>query len=121
MKKIISTVLVCVLLLGCVLSLASCSKMLMGKYEVALTDDNKTTYEFTPLKVTRTTSMGALGFSKTETTEGKYKIAENDKGELEISFTWEGSEDVETYSFSRGEEDGVEYIKLGLIKLNKVK
>lgn len=121
MKRIISTLLVCVLLLGCVFTLASCGKMLTGKYEAAITDENKVTYEFSPFKVTRTTTVGALGFSKTTTTEGKYKIAENDKGELQITFTWEGSEDAETVSFAKGEEDGAKYIKLGLVKLTKVK
>ncbi len=122
MKRIISTILVCVLLLGCVMTLASCGKTLSGTYEVAITDENKTTYEFSMNKVTKTTSVGALGFSKTETVEGKYKIAENDEGELKITFTWEvdGAEESETLDFSSGEEDGVEYIKLGVLKLTKV-
>ena len=115
MKKIISTVLVCVLLLGCVLTLASCSKMLMGTYEMKITDGNKTTLEFTPFKVTSTVTV--LGESKS--TEGKYKIAENDEGKLEITFTWEGEEDVETLSFSQGEEDGKKYIRIGLITYYK--
>ena len=118
MKKIISTVLVCVLLLGCVLTLASCGKMLMGTYEMKITDGNKTTLEFTPFKVTRTVTV--LGES--ESTEGKYKIAENDEGKLEITFTWEGEEEPETMSFSQGEEDGVKYIELGgILKFKKVK
>ena len=118
MKKIISTVLVCVLLLGCVLSLASCDSMLMGTYEMKITEGNKTTLEFSPFKVTKTVTI--LGESKV--TEGKYKIAENDEGKLEITFTWEGEEEAETLSFSKGEEDGVKYIELGgLLKFEKVK
>ena len=92
--------------------------MLMGTYEMKITDGNKTTLEFTPFKVTRTVTV--LGES--ESTEGKYKIAENDEGKLEITFTWEGEEEPETMSFSQGEEDGVKYIELGgILKFKKVK
>ena len=121
MKRIISTILVCVLLLGCMMTLASCSKMLMGKYEAAISDENKTTYEFTPFGVTKTTSIGAFGFAKTETVEGKYKIAENEDGKLEITFTWEDSDDTVTLPFSQGEEDGVKYVEIGLVRYNKAK
>ena len=76
MKRIISTILVCVLLLGCVLSLASCGKMLFGKYESKLTEDNKTVYDFSIGKVTRTDTIGIAGLTKDTVTEGKYKINE---------------------------------------------
>ena len=121
MKRIISTILAFILLLGCVFTLASCEKMLMGKYEAVLTDENKTTYEFTPFGVTKTTSIGAFGFAKTETVEGKYKIAENEDGKLEITFTWEDSDDTVTLPFSQGEEDGVKYVEIGLVRYNKAK
>ena len=122
MKKIISTILVCVLLLGCVMTLTSCGKMLSGKYELVLSESNRTSYEFSFNKVTRTITAGALGFTKDEVTEGKYKINEVEDGEFEITFTWDvdGEEKIETVSFSQGEEDGVKYIKLGIVKYNKV-
>lgn len=125
MKKIISTILVCVLLLGCVMSLSSCSNMLTGKYEAevdALVAGGKVVYDFTPFGYTKTTTAEVLGFSKDTVEEGKYKIAENDDGELTITFTYEvdGEEKSETVAFSKGEEDGVKYIKLGLVKLTKV-
>ena len=65
MKKVISMTLVCVLLLGCVFALASCGKTISGTYELALSEDNKTTYEFSGRKVTKTVTAGLLGFSKT--------------------------------------------------------
>lgn len=122
MKRIISTILVCALLLGCVLSLASCGKMLFGKYEFKVTDSNKVVYDFSIGKVTRTTTTGLGGYTKDTVTEGKYKINEVENGEFEITFTWDvdGEEEIETVSFSQGEEDGVKYIKLGLFKYNKV-
>ncbi|MBQ9071493.1 MAG: hypothetical protein IJY23_09155 [Clostridia bacterium] len=122
MKRIISTLLVCVLLLGCVFTLASCGKMLSGKYEASISDENKTTYEFSMNKVTKTTSIGAFGFAKTTTTEGKYKITENDEGKLKITFTWEvdGAEESETFNFDKVETSDSEYIELNGIKFTKV-
>ena len=119
MKKIISTVLVCVLLLGCVMSLASCGKMLSGKYELELTESNVIAYEFSFNKVTRTVTTGALGFTKESVTEGTYKITETDDQKYSITFTWEvdGEEDIETVSFSKGED----YIELSGLKFTKVK
>ena len=122
MKRIVSTLLVCVLLLGCVLTLASCGKTLSGKYELAVSEDNKTTYEFSLTKVTRTTKSGLAGFTKETVTEGKYEINEVEDGEFEITFTWDvdGKEEIETVAFSEGEENGVKYIKLGIFTFNKV-
>ena len=125
MKKIISTILVCVLLLGCVMSFTSCSKMLYGKYEAevdAVVAGGKVVYEFTPFGYTKTTTTEVLGFEKDSVEEGKYKITENEDGDLTITFTYEvdGKEEAESFSFSQGEEDGVKYVKLGLIKYTKV-
>lgn len=125
MKKIISTILVCVLLLGCVMSLSSCGKMLMGKYEAqvdAIVAGGKVVYEFTPFGYTKTTTTEVLGFEKSSVEEGKYKIAENDEGELTITFTYEvdGEEKTESVAFSQGEEDGVKYVKLGIVKYTKI-
>ena len=125
MKKLISTILVCVLLLGCVMSFTSCSKMLLGKYETevdAVVAGGKVVYEFTPFGYTKTTTTEVLGFAKDSVEEGKYKITENEDGDLTITFTYEvdGKEEAESFSFSQGEEDGVKYVKLGLIKYTKV-
>ena len=123
MKKTISAVLVCVLLLSCVFALTSCGKILNGTYEFKLTDDNKTTYDFSMNKCTKTTTMGAIGFTKSETVEGKYEINEVEEGKFEITFTWDvdGEEKIETVSFAEGEENDVEYIKLGALRYDKQK
>ena len=123
MKKIISTVLVCVLLLGCVMSLASCGKMLSGKYECKITESNVITYEFSLNKVTKTVTAGAFGYTKDTVTEGTYKIAETGNSEYSITFTWnvDGAEEIETLDFAQGEEDGVKYIKLDGLKYTNVK
>ena len=120
MKRIISTLLVCVLLVGCVFSLAACGKKLSGKYELDALIGSKT-YEFSGKKVSITYEVA--GFEKT--IEGEYKIDENDDGDLEITFTFaDDEEDADdyagTFSFAEGKEGDVEYIKIGLSKFNKV-
>ena len=119
MKRIVSTLLVCVLLLGCVFSLTACSKILNGKYELDAVVGSKT-YDFSLTKVTITYEL--LG--KDTTIEGKYKIAENDDGDLEITFTFEDEEKAEdyagTFSFAKGKEGDTEYIKIGGVKYTKV-
>ena len=120
MKRIISTLLVCALLLGCVLTMASCSRVLMGEYELDAGLGSKT-YEFAiPNKVVITYEV----LTVEKTIEGTYKIAENEDGDLEITFTFENEEESEgyagTFSFAQGEEDGVKYIKIGGLKYTKV-
>ena len=108
MKRILSAILVCVLLVGCVVGMASCGKKLSGKYSDAA---GVTTYEFSGSKVTLTVSI--LG---TKTYEGEYSIEENDEGKQVITFTF-GEEADDKYSGNfvlvEGEEDGKKYIKLG--------
>ena len=84
MKRIISTLLVCVLLLGCVFTLASCGKMLSGKYEADVGVAGAK-YEFSGKKVTITVQV--LGFEKSY--EGTYKIGENDDGKETITFDFD--------------------------------
>jgi uncharacterized protein YbbC (DUF1343 family) len=119
MKRIISTFLVCVLLVGCVFSLAACGKKLSGKYQLDAIVGGKT-YEFKGKNVVITYEL--VGIEKS--IEGEYSIAENDKGNLEITFTF--ADDVEdaddykgTFAFAEGEEDGVEYIKIAGVKYKK--
>ena len=118
MKRIISTVLVCVLLVGSIFALASCGKMLSGKYELDAVVGG-TSYEFKGNKVTVTFEL--LGFEKSS--DGTYKIAENENGDTEITFTFE-SKDAEkyagTFAFSEGAEDGEKYIKIAGVKYKKV-
>lgn len=117
MKKIISLALVCVLMLGCVFTLASCGKTLSGDYQDSL---KVTTYSFKGNKVTLTID-NIIGDDTV--IEGKYEIGENDEGKTVITFTFEGEDSEEhsgSYDFSEGEEDGAKYIKIGIVKYNKV-
>ena len=109
MKRIISTILVCVLLLGCVFTLASCGKTLSGTYaaDLALV---KVTYEFKfGGKVTLTVDP-VVG--NTATYEGKYEVIDDTN---EITLIFEDSEAKEyggTSSFTTGEEEGVKYTEV---------
>lgn len=112
MKKTVSTLLVCVLLVGCLLTLVSCGKSITGSYE-AETILGDVTYKFElGGKVTKTTDP-LIG--KNETVEGEYKF--NDAGD-EITLTFNG--ESSTHSYVEGEEGGVKYIKLDLVKYTKV-
>ena len=117
MKKIISMTLVCMLLIGCVLTLASCGKTLSGKYSAG-SGVFGTTYDFKGKNVTITFYL--LG---TETTsEGTYEITTDENDKEIITFTFE-NEDAEDYngefSFTEGTEGGVDYIKIGGVKYEK--
>ncbi len=117
MKKIISLILALTLVLGMVFTLASCGKMLSGKYQSGIT-----TYDFAGNKVTVTYEI--LGFQKS--IEGTYKIAETDEGKMTITFTFEGAEEgsdeyAGEFAFAEGTENGEDYIKIGLLKYTKVK
>ena len=116
MKKVLSAILVCVLLLGTVFSLAGCSSV-SGEYEADLIT-SVNTYKFGMFgKVTLTVDPIALDAT---TYEGKYKINEDTN---EITFTFD-SEDADlyegTFDFSSGEEDGEKYVKINYVKYKKV-
>ncbi len=117
MKKIISTILVCVLLVGTVFTLASCG-MISGTYKSGVT-----TLEFSGNKLKITESAEILGKVVSDEWECKYKIEETDDGRT-ITFTYEEDADEHhflngTLTFSDGEEDGTKYIKIGIITYEK--
>ncbi len=117
MKRIISTLLVCVLLLGCVFTLASCGKTLSGKYETEILG-SKVTYDFAVGGKVAITVDPLVG--NTETYEGKYEI-NDETGEITFVFEDEDAKDYSgTSDFAEGEEDGVKYIKIDGVKLTKV-
>ncbi len=103
MKKIISTLLVCVLLIGCVMTFASCNK-LSGKYENT-TLGVTTTLEFDG----DTVKTSAMGFS----VEGTYEI---DDDKITITYEENGKTISETTSFEKGKDfiliDDVKYEKV---------
>ena len=120
MKKIISLMLVCVLLVGAALALASCGKTLSGKYSLKAFGAETVSFTFSGNKV----SLVLLS-QEDSAIEGTYKIGENDKGDSIITFDFGDNEDAEDYSgdlpFSQGEEDGVKYIKIAGVKYTKAK
>ena len=118
MKKLASAILVCVMLLSCLLTLASCSRSLSGTYEntsFAVT----TSYKFEAKKVSISYSLG--GFSYTY--DGEYEIKDNDEGKTVIVFTFgdDGAAKYEgEFDFAQGTEDGKPYIKIGGTQYTKV-
>ena len=121
MKKTISMLLVCALLIGCVFALASCAKTLSGKYELG-SNVLGTSYEFNGNKVTITYKV--LGFEKTAA--ATYEIKKNDAGEEVIVIALDtGAEDsadeyAGEFSFIEGKEGDTSYIKIGGVQYNKV-
>ena len=110
MKKILSVVLACALLVGCLFTLASCGGV-SGSYSAELSvfgQSASTTYDFHGSKVDIITKTTILGNVNTETVEASYKIADG-----EITITTEDGEN--TYTFEEG--DG--YIKIAGIQYNK--
>lgn len=118
MKKILSVALVCVLLVGAMLTLTSCAKQLSGTYEIDAVVASKT-YKFSGNNVTITVSAIAgddIVYS------GTYEIAEDEAGKQTITFTFpidkEGVDEYEgTVSFMEAEDGS--YIKIGGIKYKK--
>lgn len=129
MKKTISTILVCVLLVGSLLTLASCevAGFVFGTYSRTDTVivDITTTYEFSLTEVTKTTTTDNLiGSGQSTTTQTmKYKVGENDEGEKIIAFTVETDDGSKTteYSFNSGKDDGGSYIEIGGTRYYSVK
>ena len=118
MKKIISLLVVCIMLVGVVFSLASCGTMLSGKYTADVVFANMT-YEFSLNKVTLTVDP-IVGNNAVY--EGKYVI-EGEEGDQKITFTFEDKEAEEystTESFSKITKDGEDYIQIGLVTYKKV-
>lgn len=113
MKKTISAVLVCALLVCTLLSLVSCGKMFMGTYKYEGLTQN-ITYEFKlGGKVVRTIDP-ILGDNIVD--EGEYEI-NSDASEITLTFGDESS----THSFVEGKEGDVKYIKIDIMQFNEVK
>ena len=132
MKKIVSAVLVCVLMLSCVLALASCAKVITGTYEHIYGSEAagyKVTYEFSATKVTATRQViSAIGNLEPTVQNGTYEISESEDGSKTITFTWEdGSKNEEgvaepgkPLSFSEGNKDGKAFIEIAGVEFVKV-
>lgn len=129
MKKTISTILVCVILLGSLLSLASCevAGFVFGTYSRTDTFivDITTTYEFSLTEVTKTVATDNLiGSGQSTTTETmKYKVTTNEDGKKVIVFTVETDNGSQTseYSFNSGSDDSGAYIEINGTRYYSVK
>ncbi len=111
MKRIVSSILVCVLLVGCVLALASCGGP-SGTYK---DKSGVTTLTFKGSQVTI-----ALG---DWSTVANFKIEGKDDDRT-ITFSYsEGQEKSTsfdgTFDYSEGTEDGVDYIRIGFFAFEK--
>ena len=121
MKKFTKVIAIVLVLVTLVCVFASCSKKLSGKYQGEMNlviAKYQVTYNFSGSKVTVThTTSNVITGSETTTVEGKYEITESDNG-MEITFTFEGDDDVAksaTYLFEEGED----YIKINGVKYTK--
>ena len=123
MKKTLRFIAVAMVAVMLCLTLASCGKTISGKYEAeidVLLASYTATYEFSGNKVEITKkSTTILGTVDTLTLNGTYEITEKDDGTMEITITLENDDDdikSGTYVFEEGEN----YIKIGLVKYDKV-
>ena len=130
MKKVLSTVLVCVLIVGSLLSLASCGNTISGTYEgeVNLIAAKYTvTYSFkgNSVEIKRQLSSDIVSLNPA-VVNATYEIKEDENGNKTITFDY-GDADTEdgmqeegvALSFSEGTEDGVKFIKIAGVKYNK--
>ena len=124
MKRIVSAVLVCLLLVGSAFALASCGGI-SGTYENAATS---TTVEFSGDTVNISWSTEFLGAKVSKDTSAKYEIKENDDGDKVIVFTYEEGADQHLtligdteFDFSEGTVDGAKFIKIGALTYTEKK
>ena len=121
MKKSIRIMAVVMALLMVTFVFASCGKTLKGAYEAEIDLailKYTATYEFSGSKVEITKKTTVVGNVNTVSFEGKYEIAENDDGSMEITITLE-SEDDEIKSGTYTFEEGEDYIKIAGIQYTK--
>ncbi len=115
--KILALALVAIMLCT---ALVSCGKKISGEYKALdvelLGQKASVTYTFKGNTYEKTTETTFLGQVKTETEEGTYKIVKNDDDTMEITMTEKDAEKGNTYTFAEGED----YIKIGMMKLDKV-
>lgn len=129
MKKTISTILVCVLLVGTLLSLASCEMfgLVTGTYArtaEVFGIETTTTYEFSGKEVTISTVTKMGNTSTTSNKTGEYEIGENEEGQKTITLTFtneDGEGTVTTYTFNSGKDDNGAYIELDGTRYDSVK
>ena len=120
MKKLASTILVCLLLVGSIFALTSCFNNPYGTSESAGYQSATTTggvYEFGLTDVTYTYYVAGV---EAYSVEGTYKIAANEEGAIRITFTY-GEERGGAKSGSFHYAKGGDVISISSIKYTKVK
>lgn len=123
MKKSMKFIAVAMVVLMLCMTLASCGKTLSGKYTAEvnyLVGKYKVTYSFSGSKVEVVKKSTLLGSSETKTIEGTYEIAEDEAGDLTITFEFEAEDDViksNTYEFEELENGN---IKIGTVEYEKL-
>lgn len=123
MKKSMKFIAVAMVVLMLCMTLASCGKTLSGKYTAEvnyLVGKYKVTYSFSGSKVEVVKKNTLLGSSETKTIEGTYEIAEDEAGDLTITFEFETEDDVvksNTYEFEELENGN---IKIGTVEYEKL-
>ena len=118
MKKTLSAILACVIILGCVFSLVSCGNTLSGTYELAVVGG--VSFEFSGKNVVLT--IDGI-FTDDTVIEGTYSIEEKDDGSLTITLDFDENKDASKYEgtlpFVKGTEGDADYIKIAGIKYVK--
>jgi hypothetical protein len=119
--KIIAVAMVAVMLCLC---FASCAKTVSGKYKGeidVLLASYEVVYEFKGSNVTVTRQLkSAFGNADPVVVEGTYEITETAGGDLEITFTYEKSDDEVVKGGKYNFEEGDGYIKINGIKYSAV-
>ncbi len=117
MKRIVSTLLVCIFIVGCMAVLASCGgKTLDGNYS---SESGATNIYFSGDNAVILISVNISGYTNSAAYEAKYEISGG-----KIKFTYEDGKDRYSvfdgeYSFESAEENGKEYIKINGVTYNK--
>ncbi len=113
MKKTISMLLVCALLVGCVFVLASCGAI-SGTY---VDPTGNVSYKFSGSSVVKTTD-NLFGDDTVE--KGTYVVETDENDNKTITITFEGK-DPYTVAYSSGTKDGKNFIVMGIITYTEKK
>ena len=125
MKKTVSAILVCLLIVGSLFALVSCSKTLSGTYkgEIDFTGVY-TEAEFTGKVVKFKSGITSVIGNLASITEATYEIVTNEDQTMSITFTYAEGQTPHsvfngTKTFAEGVENGVSYIKIGGVRLDR--
>lgn len=131
MKKIISTVLLCVLLVSSLFVLASCNTIsgtYAGTLDVGIASYT-VTYEFKGNDVTVSSKLSTvIGDLTPASVSGTYELGEDEEGNKTITFDYSSEDDVDgaeeegvAVSFNQGSDDDGKYIEIAGVKYYEVK